>query len=65
MMYMLLSRVSAFMRSRRTLLLYISPGNYLHDDIILHNKLKTIAVRELSPILTLLLRYKVYRLSNL
>lgn len=28
---------------------------HLHDDLVLHNKLKAIAVQELSPILTLLL----------
>lgn len=28
---------------------------HLHDDLILHNKLKTVAVQELSPILTVLL----------
>lgn len=37
--------------SRRNLIITL----HLHDDLILHNKLKAIAVQELSPILTLLL----------
>lgn len=37
--------------SRRNLIVTL----HLHDDLVLHNKLKGIAVQELSPILTLLL----------
>lgn len=44
-----------FSDSRRNLIITL----HLHDDLILHNKLKAIAVQELSPILTLLLEQGV------
>lgn len=40
-----------FGSSRQNLIITL----HLHDDLILHNKLKAIAVQELSPILTVLL----------
>lgn len=40
-----------FGNSRRNLIVML----HLHDDLLLHNKLKAIAVQELSPILTVLL----------
>lgn len=41
--------------SRRNLIMTL----HLNDDLVLHNKLKTVAVQELSPILTVLLEQGV------
>lgn len=44
-----------FSDSKRNLIITL----HLHDDLVLHNKLKSIAVQELAPILTLLLEQGV------